>query len=1156
MTWYSDFSSVVRISDADLAALQIGGNVTYRPGVKMVKITTSPTVYAISKGGVLRPVASEAAASALYGSNWNTQIDDVSDAFFTNYSVGSAVASASDFNKSAELSAAQSINVDKNISGTTPSTTGTLVVTPAIDNPSSMTLPLGATGVNMVKFVVTNTSSAAVTVTNATVKRVGPGATTDFSNVYLYEGATRLTSGRTINSSTNEANFTGINLMLAAGQSRTLWVAVDIATNGKASDVQQLELESLQAGAATIGGLPVMGSNMTLSGASVGTLTIAASGSISDPKVGQTNVEVAEFNLTANNSEDVWFQRITLYQGGNLAASNLTNLKLEQAGNVVATATSPDSNLHVVFNLASPMLITKGAERTFQVFADIGGGARTSDTLKLYVEEQSDVYGVGATYGQGVSVAETTSAIVMGYDGNTVSGNNGYSASTVQGGQLTITFNGPSSKNIAANTKGVELFNFTLASQGNTEVKKLVLNVACSAGTDANGGCWDGLSTANYTNIKVINTATNQVYWGPQDLLASGSRTSQLVTFTDIQDLAAGSSQTFSVVADVRSGLATGNAVTVTLNAFGANDLRNLDNNTFVDTSAVVPSGATQGNQQSIVAPSLALSLASSPVSQSYVKGSTSVPFLGINLKAGDGADIKVTSLTIRGFISTNGIVAMTAGTNGSGAAQVAVSDDILTCKLFDGSTQIGDAKSPTTGAGGLLQFTSINYTVPMSSTKTLTLKCDTSNSAFRNTDVEKIGFALLHGDVTAQDPSGNSLVMTYAGDVNATGTSPAVTITNAGSVTAQLAPDDTESQNSLVVAGDSSSVLGKWRFTASNEELNLSKLTFKLADNSAYRSISSVSLYDGSTLLAGPTSLTTGGTTSAQFSGMTEVIPKDSSKTLTLKATLNTISNGAAMGDNLKMELWIPGTTLGDTSEFEARGTSSSTVIRLATTAGDIAIYGNDKLVRKTKPTIALASLPTSIVSNGGGIVLARFTVTADAQENISLKKLSFKVSMNGTAAEAVSTPAIREVGQGSDISSASATVDTAGNNYCGFGATSSQLACVRVVFGSEQVITAGASKTYELRMTTANFSASGDSVSTILLGDNVNAVGALSASAMGIDTTVNTPNIGASGDYNFVWSDNSKIPHNDSVGGSADWTNGNYVKQLPGDAQTMTRS
>ena len=39
-TWYADFSTVKTITAGELAAVPIGGNVTYRPGVKMIKITT------------------------------------------------------------------------------------------------------------------------------------------------------------------------------------------------------------------------------------------------------------------------------------------------------------------------------------------------------------------------------------------------------------------------------------------------------------------------------------------------------------------------------------------------------------------------------------------------------------------------------------------------------------------------------------------------------------------------------------------------------------------------------------------------------------------------------------------------------------------------------------------------------------------------------------------------------------------------------------------------------------------------------------------------------------------------------------------------------------------------------------------------------------
>lgn len=96
-SWFTDFSSVKEVSAEFLASLSLGKNVTYRPGVKMVKFQTSPTVYAVAKGGVLRPIASESVASMFYGATWNKQIDDISDVFYGNYTIGASISSSADY---------------------------------------------------------------------------------------------------------------------------------------------------------------------------------------------------------------------------------------------------------------------------------------------------------------------------------------------------------------------------------------------------------------------------------------------------------------------------------------------------------------------------------------------------------------------------------------------------------------------------------------------------------------------------------------------------------------------------------------------------------------------------------------------------------------------------------------------------------------------------------------------------------------------------------------------------------------------------------------------------------------------------------------------------------------------------------------------------
>ncbi len=114
-TWYDNFDDVQWLTDSDMSSIQIGGNVTYKPGVKMIKITSDPTVYVVGAGGEIMAIPSEEVAIDLYGSSWNTQIDDVPDGFFPNYTLGSELEFASQYSASGEMADASSIGVNKGL---------------------------------------------------------------------------------------------------------------------------------------------------------------------------------------------------------------------------------------------------------------------------------------------------------------------------------------------------------------------------------------------------------------------------------------------------------------------------------------------------------------------------------------------------------------------------------------------------------------------------------------------------------------------------------------------------------------------------------------------------------------------------------------------------------------------------------------------------------------------------------------------------------------------------------------------------------------------------------------------------------------------------------------------------------------------------------
>lgn len=122
-TWYTNFDSVKRISDNALASIPLGGNVTYRPGYKMIKITTDPKVYAVDQNGVLRWVKTQQLAESLYGISWKGKIDDVADAFFVNYRVGNPIEFSAEYKPADVMTLTQTISQDKQLDETAATVT-------------------------------------------------------------------------------------------------------------------------------------------------------------------------------------------------------------------------------------------------------------------------------------------------------------------------------------------------------------------------------------------------------------------------------------------------------------------------------------------------------------------------------------------------------------------------------------------------------------------------------------------------------------------------------------------------------------------------------------------------------------------------------------------------------------------------------------------------------------------------------------------------------------------------------------------------------------------------------------------------------------------------------------------------------------------------
>lgn len=115
-TWYPGDAPcpvIYVLADELLVTIPLGpGNVTYRPGTRLIKIFSDPAVYAIAHGGVIRRFANESAPIALFGTGWTRLLDDLPDAFFSNYRPGMDISTATDYDPEAERVRSPTIDHD------------------------------------------------------------------------------------------------------------------------------------------------------------------------------------------------------------------------------------------------------------------------------------------------------------------------------------------------------------------------------------------------------------------------------------------------------------------------------------------------------------------------------------------------------------------------------------------------------------------------------------------------------------------------------------------------------------------------------------------------------------------------------------------------------------------------------------------------------------------------------------------------------------------------------------------------------------------------------------------------------------------------------------------------------------------------------------
>jgi hypothetical protein len=1212
-TWYTDFSGVQTMSDSALAAIPLAGNIVYRPGSHWIKIQSDPKTYAVTPQGQIRWIETEAVAQGLAGANWNKFIDDVADVFFVDYTVGASLTSASNgYNgmllsnggnnwliwngqkrmvstagftanrfqtrfvlpgsgvnvagiaAGSDVTGAESALTDTAQLGGTNSVTGGLSVSLASDTPASATIPAGAASVPFAKFKLTG-STGSTTINQITVTLGGVGSTADIDKVYLYNGALRLTDGRTINSTTRSATFSALNLNLNAGDTDWIYVRADIAAVPTAGDTASFSIASssdIQGTATVSGNFPVAGNTMTFSQTKAGTLTIDKNGTVSNPTIGQKGAIIAKFSAAASG-EDANLKQVTLHVD---RSADHSNYQLWKGTTLLANGVVGSKEL-VSFSLTNPLVIADGNTTNLQVSADVGG--RSGDNILVAVSEKADVTAVGSKFGFNMAVD------IAGYDDDTSAtcagtGDN-CSFSSIQGGKLTFAFNGPASDDVQIDGKDQVIMKFTVTAEEAVLLKEFHVTLDCLVGGavgagDCNNGNDDGglinhtKTTANLSDL-TIRKADGTAWMGPVELSTTetgANDTTQTLTYNDNQNLAAGESDDLMLTADISNNAVANDQVraTILMNTVDAED----SNGDSLATTDIIPGANIVGNIFTLTNHSLDVTVSNPPSSGTFVKGSNNVDVVGYAFKAGTSSDVTVTDLTLNSAGDTDATFTGNVNEN-----DVLVQDHFSSCSLYDANTGslVDGPESPDTTTNHQLIFTSFNWTVPAGETGKLLLRCNLSNTDLDGGNNDAYSFFIpADTAITAQDQNGNNL---GAADINSTAVTvanvssiPKITVTSTGTLAISL--DGSTAKSTIVLGASTGVATSSFKFSASNEAFIVKKITLQNcvgtdstdsgACDTAFGADQATAAVKISYLdQSGNTVTSTGflSSGSVTFSGMSMYVPTEATRTLTVTVDTNAVSSTAATsGSQYQLNLNMK----DGESTFEATGAGSGTT--LTETDQDQYVAANAMTIRKTKPTISLASGSPSGAGVPGLSEVLRFNVAADSRGFVTLDQVLFKVTSSDNSATPTAWNQATNFADPTkwelyDINDPSTKLDDDGDwtfltSTGATAATTDVVAFARLNFlGSAttpaEEIGAGSTKTYVLRADTTGASGANDDSIRIDIPDETQ------ADALGTAQDA------------IHWEDDTQTPANGGAGVSPDCdTNtstacidGSLVKNLP---------
>ena len=968
-TWQYDFSGVIIITDAELAAIPLAGNVVTRYGTKLVKIQSIPKVFAVGRDGKLYWVNSEASAVTLFGSDWGGRVIDVSDAFWPNYTdtgveldgtwypdgfllkaAGSPdvyliwdgmkrrIASEAAFyanrfyweyvcettqavldsySDGSEVTGGEADLVDDSQGGGAvipgPGTGGALSVALAPDTPAAKSVPDSAIDIPAVKINFTATGGD-VKVSKISFLRSGLSTDALIAAAKLYENGTMVGTSQTLNADHKAVFNVSGGWTVPDGVTNPLELKFDGPGFGGGTGEVVFGIESasdIVSNASSVNGaFPINGNTMTITMINVGGLTVD-NGTLQPTGTPTVDIDAVDhmfvhMKLWANAVEDVNIDYITLMRG---TASSFITSDLDELElyNTTAGMSYGTADWTTDDKL---VWATPGLSVTQGNYVEIGGRADV-------------VGGSGRTVGfdiwDGSAWTIQATGAMYGYGVPLTAGTwaGVGPLTTINQGTVTVSkgSNAPATGNIPVGSSDVEICSFDFLVKGeDVRFGQMAVTVTGIGGAE----------TVNDITLLRILDDTGTVLGGPVNL--TGAWPTFTGTFSSSFELMSGTDEVF-VTGKLANGTA-GRQYQVSMNP--ATALTNVKGLTSNKTITPTPNAVINCNVMTAQGPALNADMGANPIAGTVIAGSQNHEMANIELDAtGSGEDIKVTSITI-----TNWGTETWANLNNF--------------ELWDGLVQIGETEQYSATAPETVVFNiDDGFIASMTDIENLALLVDNTNPTATNTFIANVTAVTAVGD-----DSGVAGTLTLPGTL-----SPVQTYQANGELRVTLDADTPVAAQ--LVAGSSGNPVFKYKLEARYEDVDVTKISVfagQMANTAAgavncAANVSDVTLWDGATQLGasvpldpvtclGVLNLTSG----------TLVVPQDGSMVLTGEVGLKDKTQ-LTSGDDFVMGIADAATQTGanwsnwaaggnDTYLMEAVGMDSGAALQTVDTIDDT--WGN----------------------------------------------------------------------------------------------------------------------------------------------------------------------------------------------------------------------